>query len=319
MMTNEDTRLMDGREIASLQDNGRMEDNDKSENNGAWKKVTFGAASGILVGAGAIYASQAFAADSKGEAGHAQPEDVKVAKVSDDLSFQDAFDAARAQVGPGGVFRWNGGLYNTYKEDEWNAMSDDEKANFTQAIHPEVRADAIAAEQMSEAQPQVVIIREQVAVAEPRQASAQPESDVQVDHNAAANHVAANQTQVDNNDDNVHVVGQGYVQGHQAVAVDLTGNGEADVAIIDMNDNNQLDAPDVVVDREGHTATLGQIAQAQEAQGQDDGYGNASDDTDPGMDPSTDPNLQQAAYENPDLSPDMPDYMDDASVDGTLV
>lgn len=286
---------------------------------GRWKKVTFGAASGILVGAGAIYASQAFAADSKDEAGHAQPEDVKVAKVSDDLSFQDAFDAARAQVGPGGVFRWNGGLYNTYKEDEWNAMSDDEKADFTQAVHPEVGADAIAAEQMSEAQPQVVIIREQVAVADPRQTSAQPESDVQGDHNAADNHVAANQTQVDNNNDDVHVVGQGYVQGHQAVAVDLTGNGEADVAIIDMNDNNQLDAPDVVVDREGHTATLGQIAQAQEAQGQDDGYGNASDDTDPGTDPSTDPNLQQATYENPDLSPDMPDYMDDASVDGTLV
>lgn len=315
MMTNEDTRLMDGREIASLQDNGRTADNDKSENNGAWKKVTFGAASGILVGAGAIYASQAFAADSKGEAGHVQPEDVKVAKVSDDLSFQDAFDAARAQVGPGGVFRWNGGLYNTYKEDEWNAMSDDEKADFTQAIHPEVGADKIVAERMSEAQPQVVIIREQVAVADPRQASAQPESDVQGDHNAADNHVAANHPQVDNNNDDVHVVGQGYVQGHQAVAVDLTGNGEADVAIIDMNDNNQLDAPDVVVDREGHTATLGQIAQAQEAQGQDDGYGNASDDTDPG----TDPNLQQATYENPDLSPDMPDYMDDASVDGTLV
>lgn len=328
MMTNEDTRLMDGGEIASLQDHGRMADNgqttDKSGNNGAWKKVTFGAASGILVGAGAIYASQAFAADSKDGAGHAQTEDVKVAKVGDDLSFQDAFDAARAQVGPGGVFRWNGGLYNTYKEDEWNALSDDEKADFAQAVHPEVRADEIVAERMSEAQPQVVVIREQVAVAEPRQASAQTESGVQGDNNAAGNHVAENQTQVDNNNNEVHVVGQGYVQGHQAVAVDLTGNGEADVAIVDANDNNLLDAPDVVVDREGHTATLGQIAQAQEAQGQDDGYGNASDDTEPGnasddTDPNTDPNLQQATYENPDLSPDMPDDMDDASVDGTLV
>lgn len=322
MMTNDDTRLMDGRVVASQQSKDRTADNGQataqSGNKGAWKKVTLGAASGILVGAGAMYASQAFAADGKDaadEAGPAQPEDVKVAKVGDDLSFQDAFDAARAQVGPGGVFRWNGGLYSTYKEDEWNAMSDDEKADFAQAVRPEVRADEIVAERMSEAQPQVVIIKEQVAAAEPRQASAQPESDVQVDHNAAGNHVAAAQTQVDDNDGDVHVVGQGYVQGHQAVAVDLTGNGEADVAVIDMNDNGQFDDPDVVVDREGNAATLGQIAQAQAGQGQDDGNGYVSDDTDP----NTDPNLQPTTYENPDLSPDMPDYMDDANVDGTLV
>lgn len=323
MMTKDETKLMDGRQIVYPQ----YETNNESEpkkGNGSWKKVTFGAASGILVGAGAMYAAKAFG-DNENEtpeeqAATQQPEDVKVTKVSDDLSFQDAFDAARAQVGPGGVFRWNGGLYSTYKEDEWNAMSDEDKADFAQAIRPEVRADEIVAERMSEMQPQVVVVKEQVA-ADTHEAVAQNSIDnaQPMAHNAVDNDVAINtssEQSQDSNDGDVHVVGQGYVQGHHAVAVDLTGNGVADVAIIDVDDSGTPTDPDVVVDREGNTATMGQIAQSQETQGQDDGYGYASDNTDPNMDP----NLQQTAYDgNPDLSPDMPDYMNDADVTGSIV
>jgi len=45
----------------------------------------------------------------------------------DDMSFDDAFAAARAEVGPGNAFEWRGGLYGTFLADEWNEMSDDEK------------------------------------------------------------------------------------------------------------------------------------------------------------------------------------------------
>lgn len=123
------------------------------------------------------------------------------------------------------------------------------------------------------------------------------------------------QAQDTSDDGDVHVVGQGYVEGHQAVAVDLTGNGEADVAIIDINDNGQLDNPDVVVDSDGNTATMGELAQAQSDIPADDGYGYTGDD----IDPTADPSLQQTAYDNPDFSPDMPDYMDDADVTGQFV
>lgn len=57
--------------------------------------------------------------------------DIAVAQgVSDDMSFREAFAAARAEVGPGGAFEWHGGVYGTYTASEWNHMSGAEKADF---------------------------------------------------------------------------------------------------------------------------------------------------------------------------------------------
>lgn len=61
----------------------------------------------------------------------AQAEPVPVASaVTDDMSFSEAFAAARSEVGPGGVFEWHGNTYNTYYKDEWDAMSDAEQNAF---------------------------------------------------------------------------------------------------------------------------------------------------------------------------------------------
>lgn len=322
MKTDDETKLMDGRQVVYPQYETNNEHGQKKDNR-SWKEVAFGATSGILVGAGAMYVASMFGAEDNAKAeetiksGH--PEYVKVAKVSDDLSFTDAFNAARAQVGPGGVFRWHDGLYSTYKEEEWNAMSDESKAEFAQSVSPEVRADEIVVERMSEAHPDVVTT--QTTPHDIHEASAQTVADdvQQASLNTTSNGMTLNATDQqpqDTSDSDVHIVGYSTVQGHQAVAVDLTGNGEADVAIIDVDDSGTLTDPDVIVDREGNAATMGQIAQSQEAQEQEYGYGYASDNTDPNVDPS----LQQTAYENPELSPDMPDYyINDASVDGTFV
>ena len=43
-----------------------------------------------------------------------------------DMSFSEAFAAARAEQGPGGVFEWHGNLYSTYYENEWSSMSAEE-------------------------------------------------------------------------------------------------------------------------------------------------------------------------------------------------
>lgn len=50
--------------------------------------------------------------------------------VNDDMSFNEAFAAARAEVGAGGAFEWRGQIYGTYYADEWEAMSDSEKDAF---------------------------------------------------------------------------------------------------------------------------------------------------------------------------------------------
>lgn len=48
----------------------------------------------------------------------------------DDMSFSEAFAAARTEVGPGGAFVWHGKVYGTYLRDEWQNMSADERAEY---------------------------------------------------------------------------------------------------------------------------------------------------------------------------------------------
>lgn len=56
-----------------------------------------------------------------------QGHDLDVAtSVNDDMSYNEAFAAARHEVGPGGVFVWHGHTYGTYYGSEWNAMSAEE-------------------------------------------------------------------------------------------------------------------------------------------------------------------------------------------------
>ena len=84
----------------------------------SWKQVTLGGVSGILMGAGLLYAGQIAAKEldneekqeevaipEQGETSHTLENGLQVAAVNDDLSFGEAFAQARAEVGPGGVFR----------------------------------------------------------------------------------------------------------------------------------------------------------------------------------------------------------------------
>lgn len=58
--------------------------------------------------------------------------DVHVATlVSDDMSFSQAFAAARAEVGAHGIFGWHGGVYHTYYADEWHALPTSYRAEFS--------------------------------------------------------------------------------------------------------------------------------------------------------------------------------------------
>ena len=80
-----------------------------------WKPVTIGGVTGIMMGAGTVYAMNSI------PAGVEQTETDEVLKVTagnDELSFKAAFDAARAELGPGGVFTWHGNVYNTYTADD---------------------------------------------------------------------------------------------------------------------------------------------------------------------------------------------------------
>lgn len=69
--------------------------------------------------------------------------DIHIAHVDDDMSFSQAFAAAREQVGPGGVFEWRGGVYGTYYGNEWNAMSDEQHDQWYHSVeYQAVREEA---------------------------------------------------------------------------------------------------------------------------------------------------------------------------------
>lgn len=267
-----------------------------------WKKVTFGTTTGILLGAGAIQGVNHFTANHNGDTaqgtgGSVSTEadatapvygDAPVAHVSDSISFDQAFASARAEVGPGGAFAWHGGIYGTYYETEWDAMSDEQRVAYTQSVHPEIAPQHVHVSQINEAHPDVVV---DVKVTDSHE--------TQSHHNDAlpayTDHSSDSQeTFVEDNDD-VHIVGQGDIQGHGAVALDMSGNYEADVVIIDIDDSNSLTDPDVVVFRGGMATTIGDIEE--------------------GNPPvSLIGDEHQVGMENPDVAPDMPDYMDDANI-----
>ncbi len=50
--------------------------------------------------------------------------------IKDDMSFKEAFEAARKEVGPGGAFEWRGNVYNTFTAEEWNGMSKEEREEY---------------------------------------------------------------------------------------------------------------------------------------------------------------------------------------------
>lgn len=158
MATNETTTF-----VGDKMQTGDEKKNVQQNENG-WQSVTIGGVTGILMGAGAMYAATAFgkketvtgqvdpaAVDEAGSSSatpekkseevssHVAENGLKVAEVDQNLSFGQAFQAAREAVGPGGVFHWHGGIYNTYRLEEWNAMSGTERQQFALQVKPEIQ------------------------------------------------------------------------------------------------------------------------------------------------------------------------------------
>lgn len=237
----------------------------------AWKHVTLGGVSGILMGAGLLYAGQAIAqnvnreekpedvvAPEQGETSHTLENGLKVASVSDDLSFGEAFQQARAEVGPGGVFHWHGGIYNTYSADEWNAMTVEQKHDFAEQVQPEIRPDEVPTPTDANSH---VIVEHHVYHHHESSPVAQADEVHQAADDASGDVQMVEQQLAKNFDmgDDVHIVGYANADGHLAVGYDTTGDGQADVAIIDVDNDFRPSDPDVIIDNEGNMARIGDL------------------------------------------------------------
>jgi hypothetical protein len=58
--------------------------------------------------------------------------------ISDDMSFNEAFATARAEVGAGGIFEWKGNSYNTYTREEYDNMTDDQQDAYGSSIEGQI-------------------------------------------------------------------------------------------------------------------------------------------------------------------------------------
>jgi hypothetical protein len=61
--------------------------------------------------------------------------------------FEQAFAAARAVQGKGGVFKYEDNYYGTYYKDEWDALSKEEKEQFYASVNSKIQENAANAEE----------------------------------------------------------------------------------------------------------------------------------------------------------------------------
>lgn len=206
-----------------------------------WKPVTISGFTGILMGAGSLKGMekvQAMHAENATEEDNSV-EPLKTTVSSDDQSFSEAFNSARAELGPGGVFSWHGNLYNTYTAEEWNAMSNDDKNAFAQRVSPEVSPDEI----------DVTIANndyQEPDVATAGTASSTGDDDVRV--------VGYGEVTLDNGQ-NV-TVQEMDINGQRVAVIDVDQDGEADYAMSDINHNQQMDEGEVIDLHTGETVSF---------------------------------------------------------------
>lgn len=146
-MDNELTRL--GNAESPIKENpeaGLQDENTATEKSGTGKKVAAAAAAGLAVGVAATALTAADIADEShivyidiDDDGdlierHGSKEAPMSDAVDEEMTFGEAFAAARADVGPGGTFLWHGGVYGTFDAQEWNGMTPAEQVDWQNSI-----------------------------------------------------------------------------------------------------------------------------------------------------------------------------------------
>ena len=160
--------------------------------------------------------------------------DVEMAgSVNDCMSFSEAFEAARAEVGPGGVFSWNGNLYSTYYTEEWSSMTDEQKEEFVDAVDEFVDTVNVDDSQ-SGAEGDVVPVSE----VEYHETSG-GESEI----------VVLGQETVEADNGQLVTVTMVEENGHYGEYYDFNNDGQQDAALFDTNDDGRPDLQ--IIDENG--------------------------------------------------------------------
>ncbi len=168
--------------------------------------------------------------------------DAQIANVDNSLTFGEAFADARAQVGPGGAFSYNGQMYNTYYKEEWDAMSSNQKQEYYASV------DMSSGTHNDHFQ--------------------------SYDANESVHETSYDYSQNANSNE-VYVLGVGSatIEGHEVyvaqlntggedvILIDVDKNGEFDYAISDLNHDGNISS-DEIADITHHHLTVPQMQEA---------------------------------------------------------
>ena len=259
----EQTQLVDEQsQIIEETVNEEQETSQESKRSSQVKKVAgvagvaaAGVASGVVFTsmASGDDADQTTQADAAHAAHTAVPAgDVKVAEVSDDMSFDEAFASARKQVGAGGVFEWRGKLYGTYYKNEWDAMSQADKDQYAANVFGTPQAKVH--NDNSQEQPQKDMAEDTDAE---QNTNVQKVSD-QTDNQQDMAEVGSGEdgkyniqqvygaTTVTDDDGNPMTMVGAKVNGHNAILCDINQDDKIDAMLIDANDDDQIIEDEII-------------------------------------------------------------------------
>lgn len=299
----------------------------------SWATVTLGGVSGILLGAGSAAGAHAYTSGQNATTESGEPQTTDEANqttdapqattVNDNQSFAEAFEAARAEVGPDGVFVWHNGTYTAHTKDEWNAMTAQQQESAVENAGVATPGSEVV-QLPTDGNPEPFInVEPGVNIVDP-----EPEPEQLA---GGGDSQGTDGTDGSNGGDDVAIVGISEADGHIAAQVDLDGDGESDITIVDVDDNGEVSDPDVIIDNEGNSATYAEFINGAEG-GEDAGEGgdtyyagieeNGGEieeeiDTTTGNidDLASEGDGSDVAYlNNPDVAEDMPDYMNDVIV-----
>lgn len=177
---------------------------------------------------------------------------VKVAEVSDDMSFDEAFASARKQVGAGGVFEWRGKLYGTYYKNEWDAMSQADKDQYAANVFGTPQAKTHRTN--TQDQPQQDVAEENVAEQNTNVQQVSQQSNNQQDMTEADSgedgkyniQQVYGATTVTDDDGNPMTMVEAKVNGHNAILCDINQDDKIDAMVIDANDDGQITEDEII-------------------------------------------------------------------------
>lgn len=158
---------------------------------------------------------------------------VKVAEVNDEVSFSEAFASARKQVGAGGVFEWRGKQYGTYYKTEWDSMSQAEKDRYAANVFGTSSSKSSTTPEQEQLQHDIP----------PENLADNSQSSVSGED--IKGELFGVQTVTDENGNPMTIVAA-KINGHNSMFVDADVDGYVDVAIMDKNNNEEVELDEIV-------------------------------------------------------------------------